>query len=175
MEGIDVRAVDPREDPGVERVVRSAFGSEVEYALIEALRDDESWIYELSLGAYDGETLVGHVLFTEARAGSASSVLLAPLAVAPERQRQGVGGALVRAGLDIARRQGAVVALVLGHVEYYPRFGFEPAVPHGILAPYPVHPAEAWMAVELAPDAFELAPGTVTVGDALMDPALWRE
>lgn len=173
---IEVRPVDPDADTGVERVVCAAFGSDVEYRLVADLRGDPSaWMPELSLGAYEDEEIVGHVLFTRVVAGTVPAVLLAPLAVVPERQNAGVGTALVRAGLEAARAGGARLALVLGHPEYYPRFGFEPALPYGIEPPYPVDPAEAWMVVELVPGVLSEASGAVAMSEVLLDPDLWRE
>lgn len=170
------RAVDPEADPGVARVVKAAFGSDVEYQLIVDLRRDEAaWVPELSLGAYEGEELVGHILFTCASVGDVPAVLLAPLAVAPSWQRQGVGTALARAGLAASHATGAGLALVLGHPEYYPHFGFEPALPYGIEPPYPVEPAEAWMVAELIPGALDAASGPVGMSEVFLDPALWRE
>lgn len=175
MQRVDVRPVDPRDDPRVGDVVRAAFGSDIEYGLIEDLRSDVSWVPALSLGAYVGDELVGHVLFTEARAGTLPAVLLAPLAVLPEWQRRGVGSALARTGLDVSREMGFAVALVLGHPAYYPRFGFEPAIPHGVRPPYPVDPAEAWMVAELVPGSLPSAAGVPSLGAPFMDPAMWRE
>jgi len=173
---VTIRPVDPLEDPAVERVVCAAFGSTEEYELIVALRGDESaWLPEWSLGAYPGETLVGHVLFTAASVGGMRAALLAPLAVSPESQGRGVGEALVRAGLDAVREGGAAIALVLGHPGYYPRAGFEPAYPYGIMPPYEVDPQDAWMAMALIPGALELVRGAVTMSSVFMDPALWRE
>ena len=132
-------------------------------------------IAELSLVAERAGTIVGHVLFTRARAGEVDAVLLAPLAVSPEWQGRGVGSALAREGLARAVALGFGIALVLGHPDYYPRFGFEPAEPRGIMPPYPVEISEAWMVAELRPGALQEATGTVRVADALMHEEMWRE
>ena len=171
-----IRAVDPDTDPAVGEVVKTAFGGDEEYQLVADLRRDEGvWVPELSLGAYDGETLVGHILFTRASIGDAPAVLLAPLAVAPDWQKRGVGTALARAGLAASHALGVGLALVLGHPEYYPHFGFEPALPYGIEPPYPVEPAEAWMVAELTPGALDAASGPLGMSDVFLDPAMWRE
>lgn len=176
MADVIIRSVDPRDESDVERVVDEAFSGHAEYELIAALRvDDDAWVADLSLGAYRGNELMGHVLYTPASVGGMPAVLLAPLAVVPAHQRQGVGGALVRAGLEAGRGTGAVLALVLGHPEYYPRFGFEPAYPHGILPPYAVEPEAAWMVSALVPGALDLARGTVTLAAAFRNRAMWRE
>jgi putative acetyltransferase len=114
-------------------------------------------------------------LFTRAAVGAAAAVLLAPLAVDPEWQKRGVGTVLSRAGLATAHAMGFGLALVLGHPEYYPHFGFEPAMPYGIEPPYPVEPAEAWMVAELTPGALDAASGPVGMSEVFLDPAMWRE
>ncbi|MDZ4168303.1 MAG: N-acetyltransferase [Coriobacteriia bacterium] len=173
---MQIRPVDPLQEPAIKDVVCAAFGSEVEYELVEALRAEEDvWVPEWSLGAYiDGE-LAGHILFTRAWAGSKLAALLAPLAVSPVNQNTGVGQALIEAGLSAARAEGAELSLVLGHPDYYPKGGFEPAMPHGILAPYPINPPEAWMVIELVEGALVDAAGVVKVAEALGAPELWRE
>jgi putative acetyltransferase len=82
------------------------------------------------------------------------------MAVIPARQRAGIGSALVRAGLQRCRELGSDAVLVLAHPRYYPRFGFAPAACLGIGCEYDV-PAEAFMALELRPDALHGASGTV--------------
>jgi putative acetyltransferase len=85
---------------------------------------------------------------------------LAPMAVVPERQRHGIGSALVRAGLDECRRLGAVAVVVLGHAEYYPRFGFVPASRFSLVSEYDV-PDDVFMAMELEPAALQGKSGTI--------------
>lgn len=173
---ITVKAVDPRTDDNVRRVVTEAFGGPVEYGLVADLRDDpDAWLAGLSLGAFVGDELVGHIMFTRAHIGTEPAALLAPLAVTPAWQCRGVGSALVRAGLEAAEREGFRVALVLGHPSYYPRFGFKPAIPVGILPPYEVDPAEAWMLALIGRPGEPPGAAVVTVADAFRDPAMWRE
>jgi putative acetyltransferase len=74
---------------------------------------------------------------------------LAPMAVRPDRQRQGIGSQLVRRGLDIHRERGRPFVVVVGHPEYYPRFGFEPASKHGLVSQWENIPAAAFMIVVL--------------------------
>ena len=85
---------------------------------------------------------------------------LAPMAVTPAHQKKGVGSALVRAGLDQCRQLGFVAAVVLGHPQYYPRFGFLPSFKFGIDSEYDV-PKEVFMAMELRPDALSGKTGKV--------------
>lgn len=156
-------------------VEREAFGGPDEAALVAALMAGNAFMPELSLVAEEADMLVGHILFTRAYAGGVPAALLAPLAVVPTYQRCGIGSELVRAGLGEALAGGFQLSLVLGHPEYYPRFGYEPAEPYGIVPPYPVEPSEAWMVLEMALGARDRAGGTVLVADELMDPAMWRE
>lgn len=162
-------------------VERAAFGQEEEATLTAELLGDASAQPSLSLLAWDGERPIGHILFTAARiegAGEGISVaLLAPLAVVPEAQRQGVGGALIEHGLAELRRRGVALVFVLGHPEYYPRHGFEPAGVQGLDAPYPIPEelAGAWMVQALQPGVLGEVRGTVICADALSKPEYWRE
>ena len=92
-------------------------------------------IASLSLVAED-DAVVGHILFTpvvvESTGRRVVGMGLAPMAVLPDRQRQGIGSQLVRRGLDILRERGCPFVVAVGHSEYYPRFGFEPASMHGL-------------------------------------------
>lgn len=164
------------EDVGLVRAVeRAAFDGDTEAELVDALVAGESFVSELSLVAVADGRVVGHVLFTGARAGGVDAVLLAPLAVLPEWQGCGVGGALVREGLAQATVAGFSIALVLGSPAYYTRFGFEPAQSRRILPPYPVEPSEAWMVAELRPGALGEAAGIARVAAAFMHEEMWRE
>lgn len=173
---IGVRVAEPADTAAVVNTHRAAFGGEVEAGLIETvMADATAFVPALSLVAELDGRIVGHVLFTRAHVGGVPAVLLAPLAVLPEAQRSGVGSALVEEGLKRARAEGAALALVLGDPDYYTRFGFAPAGTQGIEPPYPVEPAEAWMAAELEPGAMRAARGAASLAAAFMDPALWRE
>ena len=87
------------------------------------------------------------------------------MAVQPDRQNEGIGTGLVRAGLEACRHMGVVAVLVLGHPEYYPRFGFVPASRFGIQCAYDA-PDEAFMALELVPDALQAVNGRVEYHEA---------
>jgi putative acetyltransferase len=116
---------------------------------VDALRVDPAWLPGLSIvaSARDG-TIAAHVLLTRCHVDDAPALALAPCAVLPAYQRQGAGSAAIGAALDAARGQGANLVLVLGHPEYYPRFGFTPASGYGIRPPFDV-PDEAMMALAL--------------------------
>lgn len=136
----------------VRAVELAAFPTSEEADLVDALRaDPAAWIDGLSLlaTAPDG-TPVGHALLTRCHVGGEPALALAPCAVLPDHQRTGAGSAAIRAALEAARTRGENLVLVLGHPDYYPRFGFTPASRLGIRAPMEV-PDEAMMALTLDP------------------------
>ncbi|MGW0122868.1 GNAT family N-acetyltransferase [Streptomyces sp. NPDC003327] len=157
--GLVLRPADPRwrtrpetaaDAMDVRRVTAAAFGSPAEADLVDALRADaEAWLPGLSYVAEapDG-SVAAHALITRCRVGGAPAAALAPVSVAPEHQRTGAGQAVVRAVLDAARLAGERLVLVLGHPEYYPRFGFVRASEYGIKPGFEV-PDEAMMALVL--------------------------
>ncbi len=167
--------------PAVLRVQREAFGQEGEAELTRAILADPTAAPVLSLLAEEDGEALGHVLFSRARLAEPESgcraAILAPLAVVPKAQGQGVGGRLVRAGLDRLCEDGVDLVFVLGDPAYYSRFGFAPAAPQGLAAPYalPKAYAEAWMLLAPGGGAVGQVLGTVTCCDALMKPELWRE
>ena len=135
----------------------------------------------LSLVAIVDGRVVGHVLFSTVRlkppGQDVSAALLAPLAVHPECQSQGIGSQLVAAGIEQLSDAGVDLVFVLGHPAYYPRFGFFEAGIKGFEAPYPIPEknAAAWMMRELHPGVIGSTRGQVTCADALADPKYWRE
>lgn len=161
-----IRQEEPRDVPDVYRLNEAAFKQPDEAELVNALRTNaQAFIPELSLVADVDRRVVGHVLFTRcwidhAAGRSMESLALAPMAVLPEFQKQGIGDRLVRAGLDRARSLGFGSVIVLGHARYYPRFGFTPAEEWNIRPPFEV-PADHYMALELVPDALASVAGTV--------------
>jgi putative acetyltransferase len=123
------------DEDAIDPVHRAAFPGPVEAGLVRALRADAGWLPELSFVAQVGAKLVGHVVCTRAHLDGAPALGLGPLGVAPERQRTGVGSALMHAVLGAADALGEPVVVLLGHPEYYPRFGFVPAASLGIRPP----------------------------------------
>lgn len=162
-----IREAVPDELPGIEALHRAAFPQEDLLPLVRDLAREGPRV--LSLVATMGDALAGHAMFTAcAVAGAADGVaLLGPLAVAPHRQRQGVGAALVRAGLGRLRQAGTSLVCVLGDPGYYARFGFRPE--RRILPPFALPPEwdGAWQSLTLN-GADPAGAGTLQV------PAPWR-
>lgn len=149
----------------IAQVVTDAFGGEAEARLVERLRAEGDVLFELV--SVTDEAVTGHILFSRLWADRYEMyAALAPLAVRPDLQRTGQGSALVRAGLESARDFGACGVLVLGHPEYYPRFGFSAEAARQVRAPYAGDPA--FMALALEPGAFD-APLSVAYPDAFAD------
>lgn len=167
-----VRPETPDDYPAVRGIHRLAFGGDGEARLVDALRRTPGFKPELSLVALDGGTIVGHILFCpidiETERGDVATLALGPMAVRPGFQRRGVGSALVRSGLEVCRRTGHTSVVVVGHAEYYPRFGFVPAIPNGICPPFEV-PDEAFMVCELVPGALRGVWGRVRYPSAFDD------
>lgn len=155
-----IRAEVPRDYLSVHQITAAAFGVETEAKLIGVLRAQASPV--VSLVAEDNGTLAGHILFSPVSlpGSEALAMGLAPMAVTPLRQRRGIGSALVRAGLARCQELGAVAVVVVGHPEFYPKFGFSPAERFGLKCEYDV-PAGAFMATELHAGALRGASGTV--------------
>ncbi len=137
--------------PAVYAVNAAAFERPDEADLVDAVREQCCPIVSL-VAEQDGE-IVGHILFSPVTlSGHADAMImgLAPLAVRPAHQRQGIGSALALVGLERCRELGAGAVIVLGHASYYPRFGFKTSTCFGIRSAFDV-PEEAFMAVELLP------------------------
>lgn len=151
-----VRQERPEDVAGIRRVNVQAFGQPAEADIVDLLRARGKVI--LSLVAAQGDLIVGHILFSpvmiESEGGLFTAVGLAPMAVLPELQKQGIGSQLVKHGLEQCRQTGHDCVVVLGHAEYYPRFGFVPASRYGITCEYDV-PDEVFMALELREGALK--------------------
>ncbi len=134
----------------IDRVNRQAFGRADEASLVRRLRDDG--LVAASLVAEQVGAVAGHLMLswlpTRVEGHSLRAVALAPLAVLPEFQRQGIGSRLVEASIDAARKLDIAAIIVLGHPRYYPRFGFSATAAQALAAPFS---GEAFMALELVP------------------------
>ena len=159
--GYLVRQEKPGDSDAIRSLLIDAFETPAEADLLEALRVRRAIL--LSLVALEGNRIVGHVLFTpasiETPAGTIQAVALGPMAVLPGYQGQGIGRLLMHAGLEACRQDGHGVIVVLGHPEYYPRFGFQPASQFKIRSEFDV-PDEAFMLLELQPGAAKKLSGT---------------
>ena len=145
----------------IRHVNRLAFGQDAEAQLVDALR--EGGYVRLSLVAEQATRIVGHILFSDlpiiTEAGTVPALALAPMAVLPEFQNQGIGSALVRRGLNECRQQGHKIIVVLGHPHFYPRFGFSSKLAAHLDSPF--SKGESFMAVELVPGALDGVTGRV--------------
>ena len=134
---------------------------------MEALRSAPEFVPELALVAERERAVVGHVLFSRVLSGTVAdrALGLGPIAVQPTLQRQGIGGQLIRAGLEAAAALGFDAVVLIGHPAYYPRFGFVPGSRFGLRTTYDV-PDDVWMARPLRPGGLENLAGEVRYSPA---------
>jgi putative acetyltransferase len=162
---IIIRHETPTDTDAIHIVNKLAFDSrEDEPGLVNAIRKSENFIQELSLVAEKNGQILGHILFSrihiEIENGQIPALALAPMAVLPDYQKQCIGSRLVRHGLDECKRLGYSIVIVLGHVAYYPRFGFSAASAKSLDCPFG-DCGNAWMALELVPAALKGVCGSV--------------
>jgi len=162
-----IREETPEDREVIRAVNRLAFGGDAEGNLIDRLRSDGDILLSL-VAQVDGE-VVGHILFSklesETHGGKIKAAALAPMAVTPEFQGRGIGSALVERGLALCRERGYSVVVVLGHPDYYPRFGFNAAKGQLLESPYSGL-GEAYMALELSPGALSGVSGKIRYPEA---------
>ena len=148
-DGLLIRRETAADHAAIGEVVAAAFGSEAEAQLVEAIRASDAYVPELALVAELEGSVVGHVMVSfvglDDLAGNVRTIAsLSPLAVAPDRQGQGIGSALVAAVTAEADRRGEPLVVLEGNPKYYGRLGFEPSAPQGITITLPSWaPAEA--------------------------------
>ena len=146
-----IRPEQPDDIAAIRAVNEAAFAGPTEAGIVDALRT--ACLDAVSLVAVEDGRIVGHVLFSPVVASAGDEPIegmgLAPMAVLPERQRHGIGARLVRAGIAALRARGRPFILVLGHPQYYPRFGFVPASQHGLSCQWDGVPDEAFMVLIL--------------------------
>ena len=147
---------DPAERLAIRAVHEAAFGRPDEADLVDTLRAEN--VVLASLVAEREHRIVAHILFSRVWIATVPAVALAPVAVLPEYQRQGIGAVLITRGIDSMRTQDEQIILVLGHPEYYARFGFAIEAARNFEIPFP---PEAFMAMELSPGALAQVRGEV--------------
>jgi putative acetyltransferase len=166
---VHVRREMPADVASIRRVNRSAFETEAEANLVDALRRRAQPF--ISFVALEQDGIAGHIAFSPVTLlphPDLPLMGLAPMAVLPGRQRLGIGSALVRAGLDECRRLNAAAVVVVGHAGFYPRFGFVPASRFGLACEYDV-PDDVFMAMELEPGSLSGRTGAVRYHAAFAD------
>jgi putative acetyltransferase len=155
-----IRPETPDDRAAVWQVNRLAFGSEGEPRLVDELR--AAGYARASLLADEGGQVVGHILFSQlpivTKRGIIAALALAPMAVLPSHQRRGIGSSLVTSGLQACREAGHRIVIVLGHPQFYPRFGFSAKLAERLEAPFS---GESFMALELVPSALDEVVGEV--------------
>jgi putative acetyltransferase len=149
-----VRPERPGEADAIRRIHDAAFGGATEGRIVDDLRDGDAWLPWGSLVAEDAGGIVGHLLMSrahlEADGARAQPILvIGPVGVLPDMQGRGIGAALMRAGIADSMARGEALICLLGHADYYARFGFEPARAIGIEAPRP-WPDAHWLALRMA-------------------------
>ena len=168
IENIHLQAFGEAKGPEIATLVNDLFGDQTAKPI-------------LSLVAVKNNVSIGHIIYSKVRVAHTEEVvsaqILAPLAVLPETQSQGVGGQLITEGLKQLKESGVELVFVLGHPDYYPRYGFKPAGELGYEAPYPIpkEHAGAWMVQALCPDVIGRVKGNVQCADVLNQPEHWRE
>ena len=168
---ITIRTEEEKDYKRIDKINKLAFQQEDESILIEKIRKGENFIPELSLVAEIDNKIVGHILFSKIKIIGSSvfeSLALAPMAVIPDFQKKGIGVALINKGMKKAKEMGFDSIIVLGHNEYYPKFGFLRASKWNIKCPFEV-PDEAFMAIELTEKALGGKSGTVKYPDEFIE------
>jgi putative acetyltransferase len=143
---IEIREERPEDITAIREVNDRAFGQEQEGRIVDALRANGAAV--LSLVAVVDDRVVGHIFYSPITVGEVTGAALAPMAVLPEQQRRGIGSRLVECGNQKLKLAGYPFIIVLGHPEFYPRFGFVPANTRDIKCEWDV-PAEAFMLLVL--------------------------
>lgn len=143
---IEIRKERPGDVAAIRDLNQRAFGQGLEGTIVDALRSHEAVL--LSLVATENDRVVGHILYSPASIGEVAGAALGPMAVLPEYQRQGIGGRLIAAGNRKIQEAGWPFVIVLGHADYYPRFGFRPAGARGIRCEWDV-PDDVFMVLVL--------------------------
>jgi len=182
LNDILIRQTVEKDFNNIMEVERLAFGYDKEAKLTADLLSDKSANPMISLLAFYNEEAVGHILFTRAYFDGQQKEplmhILAPLAVKPEFQQKGIGGLLIKRGIEILKEKGSKLVFVLGHKEYYPKYGFIPdAARLGFPAPYPIleEYSDCWMVQAINEDGFNIGKGKINCCEMLNKPEHWRD
>ncbi len=163
---VSIRHEEPGDSAAIRAVNEKAFGQSDEAEIVDKLRAARNSV--LSLVAIRDREIVGHIQFSpvtiEHEGSKVEGVGLGPMAVLPEFQGQAIGSALVEAGISDLRDRAYSFMVVLGHPEYYPRFGFRPASEQGIASQWKDVPDEAFMALILRDAEMNNVLGVATYG-----------
>jgi putative acetyltransferase len=164
---ITIREEQPGDDAAIRNLTTLAFGGPNEAQIIDALRSACPGL--ISLVAVEDGRIIGHILFSpvtlKRTRDTISGMGLGPMAVLPEYQRRGIGTDLVRHGLARLREEGCPFVIVLGHPDYYPRFGFMPASLYGLTSQWEGVPDEAFMVMIIDDDCMNGVHGMVRYRD----------
>ena len=164
---VTIRPEQPDDIAAVHALNETVFGQPVEATIVDSIR--AACPDTVSLVAVDDSRVIGHILFSPVLASGERNTVqgmgLAPMAVLPERQRQGIGSLLARAGIEAMRKRKCPFIIVLGYPEYYPRFGFVPASQHGLSSQWEGVPDEAFMVLILDREAMAGVSGTARYRD----------
>ena len=177
---MNIRETTPDDLNDILYVEGEAFKQDSEVNLTRELLSDPSAKPCLSLLAFIKNQPVGHILFTRGFIEDNPQIkvsFLAPLAVIPKHQKQGIGGALIKEGIKELSKMGVDLVFVVGHPEYYPRFGFTPALKLGFQPTYPlpIKLSDAWMVLILNSKIIGTTSGKVICCDVLNKSEFWKE
>jgi putative acetyltransferase len=165
---MNIRFEQPNDIEQIKNVYLIAFETDTEANLVDALRN--AGVELISLVAEKNGEIIGHILFSPVTLdGHAKIIGLAPMAVLPNWQRKGIGSKLINEGMKACQKAGYEAVVVLGHPNYYPRFGFEPSVNFRIKSEYDV-PPEVFMVKQLKKGALKDKTGTVKYHQIFSEP-----